>query len=88
MFVFEKMSIYIQRLRWWNNYDESNPIYLGVKNKGDFFWFKIIFDFYIKMNKVPRKEDFELAFKDKHFNTISKQCQDMIKEHYNKFYTK
>ena len=73
---------------WWNEYDKSSPIYLGVKNKGDFFWFKIIFDLYTKMNKVPRKKDFEFVFEDKHFNQISKQCQEMIKENYNKFYTK
>ena len=75
-------------MKWWNKYDKSNPIYLGVKNKGDIFWFKIIFDLYIKMNTVPRRKDFELAFKDTRFNTISKQCQDMIKENYNKFYPK
>ena len=73
---------------WWHKYDESNPICLAVINKGDIEWFKIIFDLYIKMNKVPRKEDFEFAFKHKHFNTISKQCQEMIKENFNKFYPK
>ena len=39
------------------------------------------------MNKVPRKDDFESAFKNKHFaDGISKECQEMIKENYKKFY--
>ena len=66
--------------------NESELISLAIHNKRDLEWFKIIFDLYSKMNKVPRKEDFEKALKHKHFGQISKECQAMIKENYNKFY--
>ena len=69
--------------------NKSKLVYLAVKNKCDLEWFKTLFDLYITMNKVPTKEDFELAFKNEHFeNGISKECQEMIKENYNKFYPK
>ena len=71
------------------NNSASKLIYLAVEKKRDLEWFKTLFDLYIKMNKVPIKEDFELAFKNEHFeNGISKECQAMIKENYNKFYPK
>ena len=65
-----------------------NLICLAVENKNDFEWFKIIFDLYIKMKKVPTKEDFEEALNHFDFNEMSKECQEMIKENYNKFYPK
>ena len=69
----------------------SKLIYWGLENKRDLSWFKRTFDFYIKMDKVPRKEDFESAFKHWNFDGkdgISKECQEMIKENYNKYYPK
>ena len=66
----------------------KNLIRSAVFKKHDLEWFKTIFDLYIKMNKVPRKEDFESSFKHKNFNQISKECQEMIKENYKKFYEK
>ena len=63
-------------------------ISLPVKTKHDLEWFKAIFDLYSKMNKVPRKADFKEALRKKYFNQTSKECQEMIKENYNKFYPK
>ena len=64
-------------------------IRLAVKNKRDLEWFKRIFDLYSKMNKVPKKEDFESALGQYDFKDgISKECQEMIKENYKKFYPK
>ena len=75
-------------MKWWNDYDKSNPICLGVNNIGDVEWFKIIFDLYIKMNAVPRKEDFLLALENKNIDQISKKCKEMIESNYKKFYQK
>ena len=81
---FEKNSTCINKAM--NNY---KLIYLAVEMQRDLEWFKTIFDLYIKMNKVPIKQDFESAFKNEHFeNGISKECQEMIKENYKKFYPK
>ena len=66
--------------------DASELVRLAVDKQRDLKWFKIVFDLYTKMNKVPRKEDFEKAMKHTHFVKISKECQTMIKENYNKFY--
>ena len=65
---------------------KSYLISSAVTKKRDLEWFKTIFDLYIKMKKVPRKEDFEEALKHEDFNKISKECQETIKENYNKFY--
>ena len=63
-------------------------ISLAVKKKRNLEWFKTIFDLYSTMNKVPRKLDFKDALRKKHFKQISKECQEMIKENYIKFYPK
>ena len=69
--------------------EKTKLICLTVEKKRDLEWFTILFDLYIKMNQVPTKEDFESAFKHKNFKDgISKECQEMIKENYNKFYPK
>ena len=68
---------------------ESRLICLAVKKVRNLEWFKTIFDMYSKMNKVPLKGDFESALKNEYFeNGISKECQEMIKENYDKFYPK
>ena len=67
---------------------KTNLICCAVMQKHGLEWFKIIFDLYIKMNEVPSKEDFESALKHERFNEISKECQEMIKENYNKFHEK
>ena len=68
--------------------DESELISLAVNKKCDLEWFKIIFNLYSKVKKAPRKEDFENALKNENFAQISKECQAMIQENYNKFYPK
>ena len=59
-----------------------------VDNKRDLAWFELIFDLYHKMNKIPTREDFEIAMKNSNFNKISQKCQEKIKEKYEKFYAK
>ena len=67
--------------------NKTKLICLAVENTRDLEWFKTIFDLYIKMNKVPSKEDFESAFKNKHFKDgMSKECEKMIKINYYTFY--
>ena len=61
---------------------------LSVYKKVDLTWFKLIFDMYDKMNKVPSRHDFETAFKNDNFNKLSQKCQEIIKEKYNQFYPK
>ena len=76
-------------VKYWDKMKHSKVIYLGVWNKRDLSWFQRMFNFYIKINKVPRKEDFESAFIHRNFKYgISKECQEMIKENYKKFYPK
>ena len=76
-------------VKYWDKMKYSKLIYWGVLCNRDLSWFERIFDFYIKINKVPRKEDFESAFKlDEFKDKISKECQEMIKQNYEKYYPK
>ena len=67
---------------------ERQQILIGVSSEHDLEWFKIIFDLYNKMNRVPRKEDLKNALQHGYFNKMSKECQELVKENYSKFYPK
>ena len=61
---------------------------VAVQIKLDLKWFKLLFDLCDKVNVGPRKDDFENALSNKNFDKISKECQLMIQQYYNKFYPK
>ena len=61
---------------------------LSVYKKVDLRLFKLVFDMYDKLNKVPTREDFETAFKNDNFNKLSQKCQEIIREKHNEFYRK
>ena len=61
-------------------------VQIAVENSRDLKWFKLLFDLCSKVDIAPKKDDFTNAINHSTFNTLSKECQSIIKENYNKFY--
>ena len=85
---FEKNSTFINSAMEKDDYIITELIYAVAGEKVELSWFKLIFDLYDKMNKAPTREDFEIALKNDNFSKLSKECQEIIKQKYNKFYPK
>ena len=82
---FDKNSASMNKSTKNDELEKRELIDLSVYKKVDLRWFKLIFDMYDKMNKVPTREDFEAAFKNDNFNKLSQECQETLKEKYNEF---
>ena len=59
---------------------------VAVEKTRNLEWFKLIFDLCSKVDTAPTKDDFEKALNLDEFNKISKECQLIVKENYQKFY--
>ena len=66
----------------------TDVLHIAVQKKRDLKWFKLLFNLCSQVNVVPPKNVFEKALSEKNFHLLSKQCQSMIQENYNKFYPK
>ena len=67
-------------------FDEFPPLETAVRHNRQQWWFKLFFELCGKVDTIPTKNDFEQAMKHDFFKQISKECQSMIKENYQKLY--
>ena len=63
-------------------------LFTAVYNQRDFRWFELIFDLCSQVKTYPTEKHFQDALTSKCFDKLSKQCQSIIKENYNKYYPK
>ena len=67
-------------------YDEFPLLETAVKKERDIKWFESFFHLSSKVNTAPTRDDFEKALKLCRFKKISKECQSIINENYQKLY--
>ena len=85
------VSKYWQKNEMWLKKDINlfSPVSRALDNNRNLKWFELIFDLCVKVSIPPKKHDFEYAMEHNYFEfLISKECQSIIRENYNKYYSK
>ena len=70
------------------NTKRTSPFMYSVEKTRNVKCFELLFELYSKVNIIPTEQEFKDALSHQQFEYLSKKCQLLIQENYNKFYPK